>query len=189
MSKERPSADRRARFAQEYCVDFNATQAAIRAGYSEATAKQQGSRLLTYADVLRQIDSINAAAAAACGITRERTQRQIARLAFADIGELFDEKGALKPLHTLTPDARAQVAAIEVDEIFEGTGEERRAVGVIRKVRLRDIGKALDQCIQILGLARQLDPAAVGGGLRVTIVPYSERRTPPGARRSGSHER
>lgn len=39
------------RFVSEYLIDLNATQAAIRAGYSERTAKQQGSRLLTNADV------------------------------------------------------------------------------------------------------------------------------------------
>lgn len=38
---------KQARFVEEYLIDLNATQAAIRAGYSEKTAKQQGSRLLT----------------------------------------------------------------------------------------------------------------------------------------------
>lgn len=44
------------RFVREYLVDLNATQAAIRAGYSKATAKQQGSRLLTHADVGASIE-------------------------------------------------------------------------------------------------------------------------------------
>jgi len=39
------------RFAQEYLIDLNATQAALRAGYSEKTAKSQGQRLLTNVDV------------------------------------------------------------------------------------------------------------------------------------------
>jgi len=43
------------RFVEEYPVDLNATQAAIRAGYSAATAKQQGSRLLTHVDVAAAI--------------------------------------------------------------------------------------------------------------------------------------
>ena len=42
---------RRQRFVAEYLHDLNATQAAIRAGYSPATAKSQGSRLLTFVDV------------------------------------------------------------------------------------------------------------------------------------------
>ena len=48
-------SDRRLRFVHEYRIDSNATQAAIRAGYSRHTAKQQGSRLLTNVDVSRAI--------------------------------------------------------------------------------------------------------------------------------------
>ena len=49
------------RFVAEYLIDLNATQAAIRAGYSPETAKQQGSRLLTIADVKRAVESANQA--------------------------------------------------------------------------------------------------------------------------------
>lgn len=48
--------DKQEIFAKEYIVDLNATQAAIRAGYSENTAKQQGSRLLTNADIRAYIE-------------------------------------------------------------------------------------------------------------------------------------
>ncbi len=48
--------DRQRRFVAEYLVDLNATQAAIRAGYSPKTAKQQGSRLLTQADVQAAVE-------------------------------------------------------------------------------------------------------------------------------------
>lgn len=44
-------APRRERFCQEYVIDFNAKQAALRAGYSQQHPTQEGSRLLTYADV------------------------------------------------------------------------------------------------------------------------------------------
>lgn len=44
------------RFVAEYLIDLNATQAAIHAGYSERTAKQQGSRLLTNADVSAAVE-------------------------------------------------------------------------------------------------------------------------------------
>lgn len=46
---------RQARFVQEYLIDLNATQAAIRSGYSKHTAKQQGARLLTNADVCKAV--------------------------------------------------------------------------------------------------------------------------------------
>ena len=46
------------RFCDEYLIDMNATQAAIRAGYSEKTAKAQGSRLLTNVDVKAYLDEM-----------------------------------------------------------------------------------------------------------------------------------
>ncbi len=47
----RPLTAKRKRFVAEYLIDLNATQAAIRAGYSPATARAQGSRLLTKVDI------------------------------------------------------------------------------------------------------------------------------------------
>lgn len=45
-------------FCAEYVKDFNATQAAIRAGYSELAASEQGSRLLTFAKINNQINKL-----------------------------------------------------------------------------------------------------------------------------------
>jgi phage terminase small subunit len=50
--------DKQEQFAQEYIIDLNATQAAIRAGYSEKTAGEQGSRLLKNVKVLTRIDEL-----------------------------------------------------------------------------------------------------------------------------------
>ena len=63
-SKRSPTVTpRKARFVAEYQIDQNATQAAIRAGYSERTAKQQGSRLLTDVDVVNMLVNTHATAA------------------------------------------------------------------------------------------------------------------------------
>lgn len=61
-------------FAAEYVKDFNATQAAIRTGYSERTAKQQGSRLLTRVDVQQLVA---AASQKAMAKVEERTEEAI----------------------------------------------------------------------------------------------------------------
>ncbi|MBB6672615.1 terminase small subunit [Cohnella nanjingensis] len=45
------------RFVEEYLIDLNATQAAIRAGYSENTAQEQGSRLLSNVMVKEAIEN------------------------------------------------------------------------------------------------------------------------------------
>ena len=45
-------------FCKEYIIDLNATQAAIRAGYSERTARSQGQRLLTNVDILARVKEL-----------------------------------------------------------------------------------------------------------------------------------
>ena len=73
------------RFIDEYLVDLNATQAAIRAGYSPKTAKQQGARLLTHADIQRAIAERQTKRAAKLDISVDRIERELARIAFSDM--------------------------------------------------------------------------------------------------------
>jgi len=63
--------DKQKRFVEEYLVDLNATQAAIRAGYSAKTAKQQGQRLLTNADVQRAVNGRQEERSERTGITAD----------------------------------------------------------------------------------------------------------------------
>ena len=62
-------------FCREYLVDLNATAAAHRAGYSERTAKQQGSRLLTNADVQAAIAEAQEARAKRTGLAQDDVVR------------------------------------------------------------------------------------------------------------------
>jgi phage terminase small subunit len=63
---------RQKRFVSEYIIDLNATQAALRAGYSQKAARQQGQRLLTYAAVAQAIAESQEKRAKATEITAER---------------------------------------------------------------------------------------------------------------------
>ena len=71
---------------REYLIDLNATQAAIRAGYSEDTAKQQGARLLTNADVKAAIEAGKAGRAAELKVTAADVVRILLKEATADDG-------------------------------------------------------------------------------------------------------
>jgi len=62
---------KRQSFAREFLVDRNATKAAERAGYSVHTAKQQGSRLLTFVDVQSEITALEVAQVEADQVSRE----------------------------------------------------------------------------------------------------------------------
>ena len=73
--------DKQLRFAQEYTIDLNATQAAIRAGYSPKTARSQGNRLLTKDDIQDAIREANRKRSEATGITAEWVLTGIAEIA------------------------------------------------------------------------------------------------------------
>jgi len=75
---------KRARFAEEYSVDLNATQAAIRAGYSERTANEQGARLLANVSIAAAIGEAQQARSDRTEITQDMVVRELARIAFAD---------------------------------------------------------------------------------------------------------
>jgi phage terminase small subunit len=83
--------DKQQQFVQEYLLDYNATQAAIRAGYSEKTAKQQGSRLLTYVDVAAAVAELKKERLESMGVTQEGVLYDFAHLKNACMEP--DEKG------------------------------------------------------------------------------------------------
>ncbi len=70
--------EKQRRFAQEYSVDHNATAAAVRAGYAESRARQQGSRLLAKPDVAQLVAKLDAAKADDLGLeAREALDRVV----------------------------------------------------------------------------------------------------------------
>lgn len=76
-------------FVREYLMDLNATQAAIRAGYSERTAEQQGSRLLKNVEVAAAITAAQAERAERTEIAADQVLRRWWALANADPNELM----------------------------------------------------------------------------------------------------
>ena len=63
----------------------------------------------------------------------------------------FNDDGTMKPIHTLHAAAAANIAGFEVEERFEGTGAKRKAVAVVKKVRLVNQVAALDMAARVTG--------------------------------------
>jgi predicted SPOUT superfamily RNA methylase MTH1 len=80
---------KQAAFVREYLIDRNATQAAIRAGYSAETAKQQGSRLLTNVDVQQAVAAKEERLQKKADVTIETIAQELedARKKAADLGQ------------------------------------------------------------------------------------------------------
>lgn len=82
-------------FVDEYLVDLNATQAAIRAGYSKKTARSQGERMLTNVDVAAAIQKGFQERSERTQITAEKVLLELAVIAFADLQQLADMGGRI----------------------------------------------------------------------------------------------
>lgn len=132
-------------FVLEYLKDFNATQAAIRAGYSEKTASQIAYELLQNPLVLAQIEKEKAQRLDRLQVDADWMLKRLIYEAEADLAELYDDDGRLKPVNEWPEIWRkGLVAGIEVEELFEGRGEDREHVGTLRKVKLADRTKRLE---------------------------------------------
>lgn len=140
------------RFVQEYLVDLNATQAAIRAGYSERTANEQGARLLANVSIQEAIQAAMDKRSKRVEITQDRVLQEYARLAFFDPRKLFEENGKPKDITALDDDTAAALAGLDVMEEYEGSGEDRQFVGYTKKYKLANKLGALDSLGKHLGM-------------------------------------
>jgi len=84
--------DRQRRFVEEYLVDLNATQAAIRAGYSKRTAASQGERLLRHVEVAAAVRAAQDARSRRTGLTADRVLQDLLDIATADTNELIQHR-------------------------------------------------------------------------------------------------
>ena len=83
-------------FVREYLIDLNATQAAIRAGYSPKTANASGPRLLVNVGVQKAIAEAKSDRVKSLEITAERILLEYARVGFADVRSIASVKGKLR---------------------------------------------------------------------------------------------
>lgn len=150
---------KQAAFVAEYLIDGNATQAAIRAGYSQKTAHAIGQENLkkpAIASLLSQKQSVIAARQderlAAMELTEERVARETARLSFFDPRKMFHPDGRPKSITELDDDTAACISGLEVLEEYEGTGKDRVLIGHVKKYKIADKNSALDKAAKILGM-------------------------------------
>lgn len=114
------------RFVEEYLLDLNATQAAIRAGYSAPTAKQQGSRLLTCVDVRAAIERHRLAVAERMEITAAGITNRL--LNIADKSEKLENAPGMSVARQALMDvAKINGLVVEMSETISRSPEERAA--------------------------------------------------------------
>lgn len=125
--------DRQQRFVVEYLVDLNATQAAIRAGYSPRSARVQAAGLLANPNIQEAIRKANEKRIRRIEITGDRVLQELARIAFADITQALNDDGTPKALSEIDEDTRRALVGLETEERSDGEAAIR-----VRKLRLAD---------------------------------------------------
>lgn len=135
--------DKQQRFVDEYLIDLNATQAAIRAGYSAKTADQQGSRMLANVKVKQAVAEKQAQRSKRTGVNQDRVVLELAKVAFAKMTDIVDSNGKIK--EDASPDDLACIESIKYKESDnEYGGSVEREVKIASKLKaLELLGKHL----------------------------------------------
>ena len=106
---------KRQRFVDEYCIDFNGTQAAIRAGYSIKSANEQAARLLAYDSIKKALDEKRLEIAEESKLKTSDVIDELRRIAFSDITQVISfnaAKAKVKSSRKLTEDAKKTIASV-----------------------------------------------------------------------------
>lgn len=161
MSKLNP---KQARFVAEYLVDSNATQAAIRAGYSAKTAYSQGQRLLKNVEISAAVADKASKHLAKLDKTADDVLAEISKLAFANMQDYIrvtNEGEAFVDFSSLTREQAAAIQEIRVDETAGGIGDGRRERVQRTTFKLSDKGLNLERLGRYFKLFT--DKVEVGG--------------------------
>ena len=133
---------KQARFVEEYCVDWNGTQAALRAGWSETSAATEAWRLLRKVEIRAAIDARTAELSRQCEISSARVLLELARVAFADIRAVFDAEGRVQLPKSFADPIAAAVKKIEVVTKSVDGGDD---IEYVHKIELHDKLGALEK--------------------------------------------
>ncbi len=168
------------RFILEYLIDFNASQAAIRAGYSPKTAGSQAHDLLKKPEIQAAIAEARDRTSNRLELTRDQVIEQYRRLGFSDIRKAFDAYGQIKPIAELDEETAAAIQGYEV-EMRMIDGPDAPPVPVL-KVKWADRKGALDSIMRAQGWnsAEKHELTGKGGGaiehaVRVVLVPPKQK--------------
>lgn len=151
--------EKQKRFVEEYMIDLNATQAAIRAGYKAGNAQRAseiGSELLQKTPVADAISKAMAERSRRTGVNADRVILELAKLAFVNAAEVIDAEDATLKAGA-APEDTAAIQSVKVKTFGDG--------GLEREIRMADKLKALELLGKHLGMFK--DRVEVSGGLEL----------------------
>lgn len=138
--------EKQKRFVEEYLIDLNATQAAIRAGFSVKTANEQGSRMLANVSIQTAISKAMAERSKRTGVNQDRVVLELAKIAFVNASDVINTEDATVK-EDADPDDTAAIQSVRVKIFPTKDGD-----GIEREVKLEPKLKALELLGKHLGM-------------------------------------
>ncbi|MBX9479232.1 terminase small subunit [Yersinia enterocolitica] len=165
--------DKQEMFCREYLIDLNATQAAIRAGYSENTARKIGSENLTKPDVQNRIAELKLQRNEQVNIDAAYVLRRLVEIDQMDVLDIVKDDLSLKPVSEWPPTWRRYISGFDVAEMFEnsGKGGTRELAGILKKIKWPDKVKNLEllgKHISVMAFKEQIEQS---GSVTHNIMP------------------
>lgn len=155
--------ERQKRFCDEYLIDLNATQAAIRAGYSPNAAKEIGCENLIKPNIKNTIDKALAERSKRTGLNAERVITELAKIAFVNPADVIDFTSATV-LSDAKRDDTAAISSVKMKTIPSEDGDITE-----REVKTYDKIKALELLGKHLGIFTEKIDASVDTELTIKI--------------------
>ena len=152
MATRNKLTDRQERFVQEYLVDLNATQAAIRAGYSKKSAASTGNENLQKPEIQARISQAQHERTKRTQITQDMVLQELAKVAFSnmrDVASWSDLGVSLRDSATLDDKTHGAVKKIKDRYTF---GEDGEPMTRTVEIELHDKIKALEITGRHLGM-------------------------------------
>lgn len=146
------------RFVEEYLIDLNAKQAAIRAGYKPNNADVVGYQLLQKTSVKNAVEKAMAERSRRTGINQDRVLYELAKMAFVNISDVIDLDNASVKEDAAEEDlACIQAVKIKPNEF----GTEREIKMYDKKASLELLGRHLGMFKDNIKL--DITPVVIGG--------------------------
>lgn len=127
--------DKEKLFVHEYRIDHCGKDAAARAGYSAKTAVKIAAELLQKPHIRGWLDEHIVQKCEKLDVTVDRIIQELALVGFQNLAGAFNPDNSLKSIVDMPEDIQRVISGIDIDELFEGRGEDREHVGYTKKLR------------------------------------------------------
>jgi len=166
--------DKQEMFCREYLIDLNATQAAIRAGYSAKTARASGCENLTKPDIQSRIAELKSERNEQVNVDAAYVLRRLIEIDEMDVLDIMSDDMSIKPVSQWPASWRRYLSGFDLADMFEGRGEDREMVGILKKIKWPDKTKNLELLGKHVSVGASKDKiehtGPNGGDINVTIT-------------------